>query len=195
MDIDRLIRILKRNSLFSEIMEKVYMDGYRQGQIDYAPTVTVDNVKYMDLGLPSETLWSCAPQYFCYGWHLQLNTYKEAKKLGLPTKEQWEELLTFCDVRNRETVLSDGKIIKHLPTITGPNGEKLGYPVCGNGSVKYMTYTLGENCEKGRNKFWLLSEPDEKHCVDVIVFDKDVNEYDKHYMGYQLPYFLVKTKG
>lgn len=80
------------------------MAGYRKGKLDSQQTFTIDNVEYFDLGLPSGTLWSCAPQYFHYGWHLYLNTYEEAKKLGLPTKEQWEELLSNCDVFNKARI-------------------------------------------------------------------------------------------
>lgn len=188
MEDNEITRMMNLNvPILSSLIKKIYMAGYRKGKQDSQQTITIDNVEYFDLGLPSGTLWSCAPQYFHYGWHLYLNTYEEAKKLGLPTKEQWEELLLNCDIFNKESKWG-------LPRLIGPNGQRLGYPLCKNDSVKYTTYTLGENCKKGRNKFWLLSEPDNNHLVDVIVFDKNVLEYDKHFTGYRLPYFLVKKK-
>lgn len=176
----------------SNLLEKAFEEGYRKGKLDARPSVTVDGVEYFDLNLPSGTLWSTAPQSFAYGWYLNRLTYEDAKKLGLPTKEQWEELLEHCDVVLHAGA-SDGKTYG-LPAITGPNGQRLGYPMCKNDSKKYITYTLGEQCEKGKNKFWLLSEPDERHHAEVVVFDKDVLEYDTHFIGYKLPFFLVKKK-
>ncbi len=186
-------RIIMKIPFFSKIIQDAYKAGYKHGQIDYVSTIKIDDVEYVDLGLPSGTLWSCAPQYFAYGWHLELKTYAEAKSLGLPTKEQWEELLKHCDVFHK-TYKSNNEIHYLLPQITGQKGERLGYPECKNGANKYTTYTLGQNCEKGRNKFWLLSEPDENHKVDVVVLDKGVLDYDRHFIGYKLPFFLVKQK-
>lgn len=190
-------RIIMKIPFLAKIIQSTYTEGYKkgykQGQIDYVPTVKINNVEYFDLGLPSGTLWSSAPQYSFYGWHLELKTYAEAKSLGIPTKEQWEELLKHCDVLN-ETYIENGVIRYRLPQITGQKGERLGYPQCKNSTNKYTTYTLGENCEKDQNKFWLLSEPDENHQVDVVVFDRGVMKYDKHFVGYKLPFFLVKQK-
>lgn len=176
----------------AKLLEEVWMEGYKQGQLDNRPKVKINEVVYMDLGLPSGTLWSTAPQSFFYGWHLDLFTYEQAKSLGIPTKEQWEELLQYCYLENEPYPYKGHDYC--LPKLTGPNGERLGYPMCKNDAVKYLTYTLGQGCERDRNKFWLLSEEDENHFVDVLVFDRNVMEYDKHFKGYKLPCFLVKNK-
>ena len=164
------------------LIEEAFIEGYNQGELSNKTNVVVDGFTFVDFNLPSGTLWSCAPQYFDYGWHLKLATYEEAKKYNIPTKKQWLELLDNC--------LVDGL------HIIGPNGEKVGYPIADNSpSNRYTTYTLGEKCKKGRNKFWLCSEPDEKHYAEDIVFDEGDTEFDKHFIGCKLPYFVVKQKG
>lgn len=156
------------------LLAKAYQDGYNQGICDSTHKINIDDVEYLDLGLPSGTLWSFPPYYCNYGWKLKLLPYEQVKDLNLPTREQWEELCQHCRI-------VDKKII-------APNGIRFGYP-----SRSYTIYTLGEQCAKGHNRFWMKSEPDDDHNVSVIEFDKDVNTYKVHFTGYKLPFFLVKT--
>lgn len=170
----------KMQNIISDMIQKAFTEGYEKGVASQIKNFNIDGVEYFDPGLPSGTLWSCALQHFDYGWHLVLATYEQVAELNLPTKEQWEELCEHC-------------IIKKKKLIT-PSGYKLGYPTAKNGpSNRYTTYTLGEECEKGRNKFWLKSTPT-SHQADVVVFDVDVNEFSTHFTGFKLPFFLVKNK-
>ncbi len=182
---DRLINELaikyaeNNSELIPSLIVQAYKDGYKQGIRDSAHIIKIAGVEYFDLNLPSGTLWSYPLQYENYGWHLRLASFEDVKELGLPTIEQWKELCQHC-------------IIKGLKLIT-PNGVHFGYPTCLNSSSnKYTTYSLGENCEPGHNRFWLKSIPNDEHLVDVIEFDKGVNSLEKHFTGYKLPFFLVK---
>ena len=99
---------------------------------------------YVDLGLPSGTLWKGKNEG---GWY----TYEEAISMFgnlLPTKEQFEELINTCSW----TWLGSGvKII-------GPNGESIvlpaeGYGYCeggrdNNGSGDYLSSTPSSNDDR-----------------------------------------------
>ena len=157
------------------LLSKAYQDGYKQGVSDSTHKIYIDKVEYFDLGLPSGTMWSF-PLYYCeYGWRLRLLPFEQVKDMNLPTQEQWEELRLHCRFIGMK--------------IIAPNGIKLGYP-----SRSYLIYTLGEQCAKGHNKFWMKAEPDDDHQVNVIEYDQDVNTFSTHFTGHRLPFFLVKNK-
>lgn len=163
------------------LIEKAYLEGYKKGEENNINKINIDSIKFFDPGLPSGTLWSCAPQYYDYGWHLERKTFYEVENLSLPTKEQWEELLEYCQV-------------DELHIITR-YGDKLGYPIADNSPTnRYTTYTLGEKCEKNLNKFWMAGSPDSKGMIEVILFDKGGIGYETHFCGFRLPFFLVKNK-
>lgn len=164
-----------------QIIAQAYKTGYEQGVLDSTHKLSIDGIDYFDANLPSGTLWSWPPQYENYGWHLRLATYDEVRELGLPTKDQWEELCRFCRIKGKKLI--------------APNGIDLGYPTCLNSpSNRYITYSLGEDCKKGHNRFWLKSDPDAENMVEVIEFDENVNSFNKHFTGFKLPFFLVKNK-
>ena len=54
--------VQKTDELITKAIEQAYIDGYRDGYKDREneiPVVLTDgNVEYVDLGLPSKTLWS-----------------------------------------------------------------------------------------------------------------------------------------
>ena len=77
---------------------------------------------YVDLGLPSGTLWKAANESNEDGFF----TYDEAvSQFGsqLPTKEQWEELVEYCDWTWRD---SQGDF-----KVTGPSGRFIFLPAAG----------------------------------------------------------------
>lgn len=170
---------LKNSRQMQELLSQAYQAGYKRGVSDSAHVVNIDGVEYYDINLPSGTLWSYPVQYWDYNLCLRCATYDEVKDLPLPTKEQWEELSRHCCTMGLKLV--------------APNGVRLGYSDS-NTRRKYTVYTLGENCQKGHNRFWLRSTPNEDHLVDVIEFDLNVNSFQKHFTGFKLPFFLVQNK-
>lgn len=74
-----------------------YTNGYMQAYKEIAALPIEENgITYVDLGLPSGTLWSSCQL-------LQDNTYlkfpcQKASVLQIPTKEQVEELIAFCKI-------------------------------------------------------------------------------------------------
>lgn len=75
---------------FAAAIEKAYIQGYKDAVEEQAKEYikfVEDGVEYLDLGLPSGTLWALKSPRFV--------TFKESQKLNIPTKEQIQELLKF----------------------------------------------------------------------------------------------------
>lgn len=97
-----------------ETFAKIYSDGYKDGYNDCE-----NDTEYIDLGLPSGTLWA-ADYERKYGEILYLR-YTKAFLPDIPTTEQWRELISKCRWKfkgDRE----EGK--RHL-VCTGPNGNSI----------------------------------------------------------------------
>ena len=90
----------KMNELMSKAIAQAYADGYRNGYKDRDCEIgkldqIEGKIEVHDLGLPSGTLWTLN-----YLEDEEENTnylpYVKAAKLGLPTKEQVDELIEKC---------------------------------------------------------------------------------------------------
>lgn len=54
----------------SSILKDAYLKGHEQGCLDSNKTLNIDGVKYVNLGLPSGTLWSTHALEGCnYGYY------------------------------------------------------------------------------------------------------------------------------
>ena len=89
---ENVINVLK------EAFAKVYADGYRDGYKDCQNEIPVElrsnQTEFVDLGLPSGTLWS--GEYEKEKDSLRYAPFDKAKTMMIPTKEQCEELLSYC---------------------------------------------------------------------------------------------------
>lgn len=106
----------------SQTIQKAFEDGYKAGYEDGRNSIPVDNLDdgYVDLGLPSGTLW--AKDYVVNeNDEYEMLNYNDAIKYSLPTLEQLEELVANCSfdyIRLHDVDLDKGYLkIK----ITGPN--------------------------------------------------------------------------
>ena len=82
---------------FAAAIEKAYMQGYKDAVEEQAKEyikIVEDGVEYLDLGLPSGTLWALKSP--------RLVTYKESQRLNIPTKEQIQELTAFVRWTSRK---------------------------------------------------------------------------------------------
>ncbi len=182
-------------SITKQIRE-AYLQGYHQALLDTNKVVSIDGVEYVDLGLPSGTLWSKHP-LFKYNGYLNVN-YSEALNYPIPTEEQWRELVNCCAIMRSEIIAP------------APNCQRIGYQSWQKGSC-------GEACDfNGGNKFWLKGEQDSSGQAPAMVYGVKPNEpnliepkmpsvviynnkdlligIDKHFTGLRLPIFLVKSK-
>lgn len=92
-------------SILEKALEDAYCDGYKKGYDNglqkamtrkeddslqtSAQKQEYDGVTFIDMGLPSGTLWAT-----CF--IDKLMTFSEAQKYSIPTQEQWEELKNSC---------------------------------------------------------------------------------------------------
>lgn len=86
----------KSNELFAKIIKEVYSDGYEAGYGDREKLLDKTNIDYIDLELPSGTLWSA--DYLKINGEIVYLPYEEAIKYNLPTEEQWDELRKYCTI-------------------------------------------------------------------------------------------------
>ena len=98
----------KVQDALTAVVEKAFADGYDAGykdamaELKLEPDVEENGIKFVDLGLPSGTLWASDYLRDDEGKLVCLK-YDEATPLGLPTRAQLEELLRHCDVRLNTT--------------------------------------------------------------------------------------------
>lgn len=176
---ENVINVLK------ESFAKVYADGYRDGYKDCREEMHVDlcnDTKFVDLGLPSGTLWS--KEYEQNDKEVIFLPYLEASTLNIPTEEQFSELLSLC---KWEFTYIDNLSIKY--DCIGLNGNIITF------------YSKGELAPNGyirenRNiKFWLYSENEENEKViaNMYFWGEEIRKTDSMFMGCKLPVRLVRV--
>ena len=90
----------KMNELMAKAIAQAYIDGYRDGYKDrdfefVSSDYIEEKISVHDLGLPSATLWSL---HYLENEEEETNylPYIKAAKLGLPSKDQVDELIENC---------------------------------------------------------------------------------------------------
>ena len=139
--------------------------------------IEINGVEFIDLGLPSGTLWST--RLLNYG-HTLL-TYEESQQYSIPTPDQWEELKDACVFQS----VSDGIDI-----------------LSKNGDVIHLRAT--EAYEDGERyvSFWLLNSNPLYGGNCVIIRRKSERSFSYgqsaksvvEFTGLRLPILLVKAK-
>lgn len=182
-------------NVLKEAFAKVYADGYRDGYKDRAEEIPVNmrpnQTKYVDLGLPSGTLWS--DDYERTEEGIMYLPYEEAEKMGIPTEEQWNELLEHC--RFYGDYSSSGLTFYGLIFI-GPNGNSIKFR--SKGYMKDKTITGNINYGGGKVYFWISDkEVNDAHEKKVILADGGTKrtsniEVSNFFSGYKTPIRLVK---
>jgi len=170
---------------------QAYADGYRDGYKDREADIPVDllssQTEFVDLGLPSGTLWS--------GDFLKVNDKREylpfskAESLCIPTEEQWNELLDICkwefDI-DRSYDLCEARCV-------GPSGNSLRFERTGKQNIN-------SHSETWEVFFWIkdTKEGFEKNAVHMYNGGKKLQsknaktEIESFFSGYKLPVRLVK---
>lgn len=183
----------KTSELLKEAIAQAYADGFADGykarENEQSVEIETGNVKFLDMGLPSGTLWASDFLRDEDGEIVYL-PYAEAKELGLPTKEQFEEMRDYCksgceenyDYQTRSYYLRD-------LSITGPSGEYIRLYPTGYEEANWKK-------QRGDIYFWILTDDDSIEKL-VIYTDAKTNIVlgIRHYhAGLKLPVLLVKKK-
>lgn len=186
----------KTNELMTKAIAQAYADGYRDGYKDREEEIPVDlrdnKTEYVDLGLPSGTLWAKDYETDDNNKTMYL-AYHKAEDYQLPTEEQWNELLEICEWNGNFS--STGLSFYGIVCI-GPNGNSIRFSSKGYVQDKL---TVGEpNYGGGNVYFWIHDNGNgnEKNAVHICRSKDYVhkNEISKIFSGYKLPVRLVRTK-
>ena len=177
-------------NVLKESFAKVYADGYRDGykarEEEFSIDLCENETEFVDLGLPSGTLWST--DYVRDGEEILFQPQTDAESLNIPTREQWDELVNVCKWEYDKS----GSF--HEAYCIGPNGKILKFCLTGMVHVNNIV-------EKGNAFFWISEEKDGNEKSAVCIYDANqggINYTDKSvksfFSGYKLPIRLVKVK-
>lgn len=176
----------KANEAITKAIAQAYIDGYKDGyksgkenaQIEY------NDAEFVDLGLPSGTLWASDYLKDTEG-KVRYLPYMEAKEHSLPSIEQWKELEQYC--RWDASLLSDKSKIFHC---VGLNGNVISFSQTGFiescscvvlNEVKMWLKDDSENLRK--QSVWMCSErrfPEVSKSTSLM------------FCGFKLPIRLVR---
>lgn len=171
------------NEIMKEAFATVYAAGYRDGYKDCQGEKPVNlcdgNTEFVDLGLPSGTLWS--DDYERVDGSILFLTYDKAAQQNLPTKEQCEELLRFCKFS-----------VSYGPSYdcVGPNGNYIRFRSTG--------YIRTERVIVNKNNAYLWHVDDEdqfdnKNALKIVKEGSSIlPKIGKCFVGYKLPIRIVK---
>lgn len=182
----------KANEAITKAIAQAYADGYRDGYKDREEEIPVDlrdnKTEYVDLGLPSGTLWS--NDYETENGETLYLPYGKAAKYAIPTEEQWNELFENCR-RKEKTGYSVGFSFLIGVTFIGPNGNSVYFKCRGYYEDEFNVWS--ETCY-----FWILDNKDniEKNAIYIRNdrYGHMQTEIVKKFSGYKLPLRLVRKK-
>mgnify|MGYP003307500916 CR=1 FL=1 len=174
----------KSSEMIINAIKEAYIDGYNVGYKDrdsqLPPNYEDDGVEYVDLGLPSGTLWSS--DSLRENGEIVYLPYDKAVRYNLPTKEQWEELDEYCRFERTNENL-------YLFRVIGPSGNYIEF----NEDYWY----IADVCKDGF-RFWLNGEVEGNEAYSIIAnrLYNNTNKLERNvrtiFKGYKLPVKLVK---
>ena len=181
----------KANEAITKAIADAYIEGYKAGYKDREEEIPMElrdnKTEYIDLGLPSRTLWST--DYEKLDREYLYLPYEKAEYLKIPTKEQWEELKTSCKWEYDIDNLYDFIRCRCV----GPNGQILKFERTGR------IITEG-NVDNWEAFFWIEDDSDlnEKNSIHMFNYGKEIDkeigkcDLSKNFSGYKLPVRLVR---
>lgn len=169
--------VASQSEAFANAIEKAYLQGYNDAVEENSKEhikIVEDGIEYIDLGLPSGTLWALN--------HPKFISYHDAQKLNIPTKAQIDELVKFvrweiytcgnwaCDWRFR-MIDANAREYTHSP----------------------YNYINGSNMKSGDMYLWFRAELDKDGDAQVIhLFNSHSTSIQYCFPGYKAYAFLVK---
>lgn len=162
---------------FTNAIEKAYMQGYNDAVEENSKErikIVEDGVVYIDLGLPSGTLWGLNNPKFV--------AYNESQKLNIPTREQIDELVKFIrwKIYQCGTWKSDWRFC-----IIDSNGREYIHSP--------FEYIDGSNMCDGHMYMWYRSELDKDGDAQLVHLYSTRSVTAHHcFPGYKAYAFLVK---
>ena len=123
----------KVEELMNNAIADAYSDGFIAGYKAYKESlsdVTTNENGFVDLGLPSGTMW--ANDFIKdENERVLILPYQKALDFTIPTEQQWRELMTECRfAHNHERINNPGSYTYYYRcwiVCTGPNGNKINF--------------------------------------------------------------------
>lgn len=182
----------KINNALNKVIVEAYMAGYNSGYQDgYDKVVketSSDDIEYVDLGLPSGTLWS-SNYVEDENKEILYVTQEKSKAFDIPTVEQWLELVRVCrwEQGSKKKDTSIGSChFQNLAICLGPNGNRIIFEKTGLYEIKSTLERAGEVL------FWLKKEKDVFVNSANITFCTIKITSENEFSGCKLPIRLVK---
>lgn len=182
----------KINDALNKVIVQAYMAGYNSGYQDgYDKVVketSSDDIEYVDLGLPSGTLWSS--NYLEDENNETVYVLQEkSKAFDIPTVEQWQELVRECRWEQKSERIDDSYGFYHYhdwAICLGPNGNRIIFEKTG----LYEIQT--EKVRTNEVLFWLKKGKNSQCNSANITFCTIKITSKNEFSGYRLPIRLVK---
>lgn len=183
----------KINDALNKVIVEAYMAGYNSGYQDgYDKVVketSSDDIEYVDLGLPSGTLWSS--NYLEDENNETVYVLQEkSKAFDIPTVEQWHELVRECRWEQKSERIDDSYGFYHYhdwAICLGPNGNRIIFEKTG----LYEIQT--EKVRTNEVLFWLKKGKNSQCNSANITFCTIKITSKNEFSGYRLPIRLVKN--
>lgn len=173
----------KITEAFSQVVADAYMTGYNVGYQDCVNNVAKDSVsediEYVDLGLPSGTLWSS--DYVKDGDDVLFLPYPEALKYNIPTEKQVDELRECCEIS-----IKYDEDDNYVHIVLGPNGNSIVFK--GHGYK-----VLAELKDVKTAYFWQVYNSDDPKAVHVPYLSGSYINGAYLFPGYKVPIWMVKN--
>lgn len=174
----------KVTEALNKVVADAYMAGYNAGYQDGYNKVVKDSVtedtEYVDLGLPSGTLW--ASDYIKDGDDVLFLPYSEALQYNIPTEEQVDELREYCEIS-----IKYDEDDNYVHIVLGPNGNSIVFK--GHG---YKTFAELKDTETAY--FWQVYNSDKPKAVFVPYPSAPYINAVYLFPGYRIPIWTVKNK-
>lgn len=181
----------KANQAITKAIAEAYIEGYQAGYKDREEEIPMElrdnKTTYVDLGLPSGTLWSNDYEKDRNGKRLYL-PYNDASQMKLPTIEQVQELLNRC-AWELDSIYS--------PTYAqciGPNGKRSRFDITGYTDAIYVKdqkdiyFWIYDNNQSDKRDAAYIYSGHNKSCRADSIYQ----EISKKFQGCHLPVRLVK---
>ena len=176
----------KTNELLTKAIAQAYADGYNTGYKECAEDYDInlyEDVDFVDLGLPSGMLWSSKYREDEEGNTLFL-TYEEASALDIPTEEQVNELVEYCNWQHIMGYAGRGGYDIRQPVgkyCKSVNGKQISFDDKGMRYIKsgYVPHGIrfwirdDEDGEEKKSVYIESSLPDGKPVVTIEKKDAD----------------------
>ena len=182
----------KVTEALTKVVADAYMAGYNAGYQDGVDKVAKDSVseetEFVDLGLPSGTLWSSDYVKDDNGKVIYV-TQENNAAYEIPTYEQFKELMDECkwEQKSEKNWTESGFYYWYeLAICLGPNGNKITFEKTGY-------YEATDSLTRTREIFFWLNNKEYFHnnCASITFNSLNIGS-EKMFSGYKLPIRLVK---